>query len=672
MISKLLVANRGEIARRIFRTCRDLGIATVAVYADADADAWHTDEADEAVRLPGATLAETYLDAAAVIDAAKRAGADAVHPGYGFLSENAGFARACAEAGLLFVGPPPDAIDAMGSKLTAKRMMADAGVPVLAGGDATGLSPDGLRELGDRVGYPLLVKASAGGGGRGMRIVAAAGELGEAVESATREAASAFGDGTVFLEKYVQRPRHVEIQVMADTHGTVVSLFERECSVQRRHQKVIEEAPSPVVDEKLRSEMGAAAVAAAKAVGYVGAGTVEFVLDANGGPEDGTFAFLEMNTRLQVEHPVTELVTGLDLVALQLHVATGAPLPAAALEPRLNGHAVEARLYAEDPAHGYLPRTGTLRTVRFADRPGVRVDSGVRDGSVVSHLYDPMLAKVIAWAPTREEALGTLAATLADARIHGVTTNRDMLVRVLRHEEFAGRGTDTGFLDRHDPAALGAPLIDEVGERLHAVAATLAQVSARRAGARVQPTLPSGWRNNPSQHQTAVWTVGDGREVTVRYLLARDGLDVEVDGIPVSPVTVLGQSPDRVVLEAGGVRRGYDVVLDGDRAYVDSAAGSAAFTAVPRFVDPSTQMAPGSLTAPMPGSVLRLPVPVGEAVTAGQALVVLEAMKMEHTVTSPVDGVLAEVPVTVGAQVATGDVLAVVEATQDEDGAEQP
>lgn len=659
MIRKLLVANRGEIARRVFRTCRDLGIATVAVFSDADADAWHVEDADEAVRLPGSSPAETYLDVERVIAAARLTGADAVHPGYGFLSESAAFARACREAGLTFVGPPPQAIEAMGSKLAAKALMADAGVPVLPGGDATGLDPGALRALGAEIGYPLLVKASAGGGGRGMRIVASAGELDEAVASAAREARSAFADGTVFLERYVQRPRHVEIQVMADTHGTVVSLHERECSVQRRHQKVIEEAPSPVVDESLRARMSEAAVAAASAVGYVGAGTVEFVLDPDGG-----FAFLEMNTRLQVEHPVTELVTGLDLVRLQLLVAMGEPLPPEARTPALTGHAVEARLYAEDPTEGYLPRTGVLRTLRFPELPRLRLDAGVRDGSVVSHHYDPLLAKVIAWAPTRAEALGTLASALARARIHGLTTNRDLLVRVLRHPEFADRGTDTGFLARLDPAQLGSPLVAGDSLRLHAVAATLALTATRRAAARTQPTLPSGWRNNPSQLQRTRWAASDGVELVVNYALGRDCVEAEVDGKPVEDLRLVELRPDRVDLEAAGIRRRYDVLLDGDTAYVDSSAGASTLTLVPRFVDPSALSPAGSLTAPMPGSVIRVQVVEGDAVTAGQPLVVLEAMKMEHTVVSPVDGVVVALPAEVGRQVATGDVLAVV----DQDG----
>ncbi|TAL24352.1 MAG: ATP-grasp domain-containing protein, partial [Frankiales bacterium] len=428
-ITRVLVANRGEIARRVFRTCREMGIGTVAVFSDADADAPFVREADRAVHLPGNAPADTYLRGDLVVAAAVRAGADAVHPGYGFLSEDAGFAQAVLDAGLVWIGPPPAAISAMGSKLAAKAMMADAGVPCLAGVDATGLADDALVKAAEDIGYPVLVKASAGGGGRGMRIVSAEAELVAAVTGAQREAASAFGDGTVFLEKYVERPRHVEVQVLADAHGSCVALFERDCSVQRRHQKVLEEAPSPAVDDGLRTRLCEAAVAAAQAVGYTGAGTVEFVLSP-----DGTPAFLEMNTRLQVEHPVTELVTGLDLVRLQLLVAQGEPLPAEVLQARIQGHAIEARLYAEDPARGYLPVTGTLHRVEIPCGAGVRVDSGVESGSVVSPFYDAMLAKVLAHGATRAEASARLAAALAGARLHGIRTNRDLLVRVLRSE----------------------------------------------------------------------------------------------------------------------------------------------------------------------------------------------------------------------------------------------
>ncbi|WP_235538993.1 acetyl-CoA carboxylase biotin carboxylase subunit [Nocardioides sp. Soil796] len=493
----VLVANRGEIARRIFRTCRDMGISTAAVYSDADMDARHVAEADVAVRLPGVSPAETYLRPDLLVDAALRVNADAVHPGYGFLSENAGFARLCAENGLTFVGPPPEAIEAMGSKLAAKAIMASVGVPTLPWTDVTDLDTNTVRQAAEDLGYPLLVKASSGGGGRGMRTVLAPGDLLEAVAAAKREAAAAFSDATVFLERLVVSPRHVEVQVLADTYGGVAHLFERECSIQRRYQKIIEECPSPAVDEDLRERLGRDAVAAAKAVGYVGAGTVEFVMDGQ-----GKYYFLEMNTRLQVEHPVTELVTGLDLVRLQLMVAQHEPLPAEVSNAVITGHAVEARLYAEDPLQQFLPQTGTLDTFDLGQVPGVRIDSGVEVGSSVSQYYDPMVAKVIAWAPDRQEAIRKLSAALANARIHGLVTNRDLLVRILRHPEFVAGHTDTGFLTRHPAVDLGRPLAGPDAQRLHAVVATLALVERKRAGASVQRTVPAGWRNNRSQPQT--------------------------------------------------------------------------------------------------------------------------------------------------------------------------
>src|SRR3954453_1027506 len=522
MITSVLVANRGEIARRVFATCRRRGLATVAVFSDADAGSPHVREADSAVRLPGVSAAGTYLRGDLVVDAARATGADAVHPGYGFISENAGFARACADAGLVFVGPAPGANEAMGSKTAAKERMAAAGVPVLPGvvvGSDT--DPD---EAAECIGYPLLVKAAYGGGGRGMRIVRAPGELTEAVAGARREAASAFGDGTVFLERFVERPRHVEVQVVGDTHGTVVHLFERECSIQRRYQKIVEEAPSPVVTPELRAELGAAAVAAAKAIDYVGAGTVEFVLDRS-----GRFFFLEVNTRLQVEHPVTELVTGLDLVRVQLQVADGEPLPDEVTGASISGHAVEVRLYAEDVPAGFLPVTGTLHRFAVPALPGVRVDAGVADGSVVSTYYDPMLAKVIAHGPTRDAACRTLARALAEARLHGVTTNRDLLVGVLREEEFRRRGIDTGYLERHDPAELSRHPQEGTAVRVHALAAALAGAAARRTAARVQTTIPAGWRNVPNADATASFTAG-GRDVDVHYRFGRDGVRARVDG----------------------------------------------------------------------------------------------------------------------------------------------
>ncbi len=619
----LLIANRGEIACRIIRTARAMGLRTVAVFSDADADAPHVRAADCAVRLPGNAPAETYLRGDLVVAAAVRAGADAVHPGYGFLSEDAGFARAVGAAGLTWVGPSPEAIEAMGNKLGAKALMSAAGVSCL---------PGGSRDIG----FPLLVKAAAGGGGRGMRIVRGADELDEAVTSASREALSAFGDGTVFLERYVERPRHVEVQVVGDDHGTVVALFERDCSVQRRHQKVVEESPSPAVGPELRARLSEAAVAAARAVDYTGVGTVEFVLD-----RAGAFFFLEMNTRLQVEHPVTELVTGLDLVRLQLLIAQGLPLPPEVAAARLTGHAVEARLYAEDAA--FLPQCGTLTCFEV---PGdVRVDSGVAAGSVVGVHYDALLAKVIAHAPTRAEASAKLADALARARLHGVVTNRDLLVRLLRSAAWLGDDVDTGFFDRNDPAVLGAP-VDTRTHRLHCVAAALAGAAARTRG------FPTGWRNVPSQLHTASY---DG--VRVDYAHRRDGLAVQVDGVALD-VRLWSATADRVDLEVDGIRREFGVC----GADVDSCLGHTRLTEDARFPLPASTLAAGSLTAPMPGTVLRVAVTIGDQVTAGDLVVVLEAMKMEHGVRAPVDGVVREVLVEVGDQVDAGTVLVVVAA----------
>src|SRR3954469_8171445 len=560
MIRTLLVANRGEIALRILRTAREMDIATVAVFSDPDAGAPFVAAADEAVRLPGASPADTYLRGDLVIAAARATGAEAVHPGYGFLSENAGFARDCRDAGLTFIGPSPEAIEAMGSKTAAKERMAAAGVPVLPGvvvGGRGQLDVAALGSAAEGIGYPLLVKAAFGGGGRGMRIVGSAEELGDAVTGARREAESAFGDGTVFLERYLDGPRHVEVQVFGDTRGTVVHLFERECSIQRRYQKVLEEAPSPAVTPELRAELGAAAVAAAKAIDYVGAGTVEFVVDRS-----GRFFFLEVNTRLQVEHPVTEAVTGLDLVRVQLQVADGEPLPDEVTGASITGHAVEVRLYAEDVPAGFLPVTGTLHRFAVPALPGVRVDAGVTDGSVVSTYYDPMLAKVIAHGPTRAAACRTLARALADARVHGVTTNRDLLVGVLREDEFRRGAIDTGYLERHDPAELSRNPQECLAAKVHALAAALAGAAARRATARVQATVPAGWRNVPNADSTAGFTVGD-RSVKVSYRFGRDGVRASVDGERLA-VTVGDVTAGRVTLTVDGVRRTVDLHRVGD------------------------------------------------------------------------------------------------------------
>ena len=673
-ITSVLVANRGEIARRVFRTARDLGMSCVAVHSTADALAPYVGEADAAVHLPGTAPGETYLRSELLVEAALKAGADAVHPGYGFLSENAGFARAVEAAGLAWIGPPAAAIETMGSKIESKKLMAAAGVPVLSQ-----LVPDEVTEDD----LPVLVKASAGGGGRGMRVVEYLEDLASEIKAASAEALSAFGDGTVFCEPYLATGRHIEVQVLADQHGTIWAVGERECSIQRRHQKVVEEAPSPLVERlpAMREELFEAARKAAAAIGYVGAGTVEFLADDN-----GRFYFLEMNTRLQVEHPVTESVTGLDLVAWQFEIARGAELPAE--PPAAVGHSIEVRLYAEDPAQDWQPQTGTLH--RFAvevpgqadgtqapvalrgargrlrrrvpgrgaarGNPWIRVDSGVESGSEVSPFYDAMLAKVIVWGATREVAAARLAAALERAEIHGVRTNRDLLVRILRHQAFLDGDTDTAFLQKHGFKVLP----DKAAEELSALAAALGDAAGRRSVAKVQGRLPSGWRNLASQPQRKTFVVGES-SYEVSYRLARDGLVVDGE------VALVEASPDRVVLEVGGVRRRFDVAAYGGLVCVDSALGSVALTAVERFPDPSQQVAAGSLLAPMPGTVIRVGVAVGDQVTQGQPLLWLEAMKMEHTISAPADGVVAELGVAPGQQVEVGAVLAVV-AEQDPAG----
>jgi acetyl/propionyl-CoA carboxylase alpha subunit len=660
MITKLLVANRGEIAARIIRSAHALGIATVAVYSDPDADAPYVTQADEAVRLPGAAPADTYLRGDLIVAAAAATGAGAVHPGYGFLSENAAFARACADAGLIFVGPAAGTIVAMGDKVKAKAIMAAAGVPVLPSATIPAEGTGDLAAAAAGVGFPLLVKAAFGGGGRGMRLVTDPGGLAEAVASARREAASAFGDGTVFLERFVTDPRHVEVQILGDAAGTVIHLFERECSIQRRYQKIVEECPSPAVGEDLRDDLTAAAEAAGQAVGYTGAGTVEFVLD-----RDGSFYFLEMNTRLQVEHPVTEEVTGLDLVALQLRIAEGEPLPPQAREARIDGHAIEVRLYAEDVAAGFVPATGPLHRFSIPAAPGIRVDTGFRDGSVVSPHYDAMLAKVIAHGRTRADAARRLARALGQAEIHGVTTNRDLLTAILREPEFLDGGTDTGYLTRHEPAALAAAAAPGAGQaRVHALAAALARQAGNRADAPVLGALPSGWRNVFSAPQRIGYTAdGQPQEVTYRLRGGRASVTVSaaVNGEPVEAL-VLAASPGQVDLEIDGTRRVYRVHQAGDGTYVDASDGSSALREIPRFGDPEKAAPAGSLLAPMPGLVLRVLAEPGTAVTAGQPILVLEAMKMEQTVSAPADGVLAELHAKAGEQVSTGQVLAVLEA----------
>jgi propionyl-CoA carboxylase alpha chain len=673
-VTTVLVANRGEIARRVFTAARARGLSTVAVFSDADADAPFATEADAAVRLPGAAPADTYLNVDAVLDAAALTGADAVHPGYGFLSENAGFAQAVTDAGLTWIGPTPEAITAMGSKTRAKEIMADAGVPVL-----TSLAVDDVTEEM----LPVLVKASAGGGGRGMRVVRSLSELAGEVDRAAAEAAGAFGDGTVFIERYIEDGRHIEVQLMADTAGTVWAVGERECSIQRRHQKVVEETPSPLVErvDGMRDRLFTAARAAATAIGYTGAGTVEFLAN-----DRGEFFFLEVNTRLQVEHPVTEATTHLDLVGLQFDVARGLPLPAPE-PPAVDGWAVEARLYAEDPAHDYRPRSGSLTRLdvdgvvsEFAGPPvpGIRLDSGPAPApghpAVVGVDYDAMLAKVIAWAPSRAEAVGRLSGALRRARIHGLGTNRDQLVRILDDGGFRAGDFSTAFLDtvHADPAdPVRRPLADVAAVRLSAFAAAVAaEEDATLAG--TTPGVDTGFRLFTAARSTHRFrdtnAVDDDAEVTVTVIRDRDGVRPDGGGdVTVGSVEVVGSDGTaRVTLTVDGVRRILSVHrYPGDVIGVDSALGPVDLVELPRYDDPSATAAAGSLTAPMPGTVISVQVAVGDDVTAGQSLLSIEAMKMEHTITAPTDGTVGDLPVAAGQHIDTGALLAVITTGED-------
>jgi propionyl-CoA carboxylase alpha chain len=633
-IRSLLVANRGEIARRVFRTARDLGIETIAVHSDADARAPFVAEADRAVHLPGNSPAETYLRGDLVIAAAESSGADAIHPGYGFLSENAEFARQVLDAGLVWIGPNPDTIVAMGSKIQAKALMKAAGVPILEVDPESATAND----------FPLLVKASAGGGGRGMRVVERPEHLQGELDKASAEAASAFGDGTVFVEPYLPTARHVEVQVLADTHGTVWILGDRDCSIQRRHQKVVEEAPAPGLSDGTRKTLHDAARAAAQAVNYVGAGTVEFLV------QDDKAFFLEMNTRLQVEHPVTEEILGVDLVALQIAVAEGSELGD---EPtHINGHAIEVRLYAEDPSADYAPQTGTLRVFEIPRETTVRVDSAVESGSEVGIHYDAMIAKIVAHGPDRTTAIRTLDGALRRARIHGLITNRDLLRSILADEEFAAGRVHT--------ALLGECIADWTERPDVSAAVTAAAVVSAVHAAQSSPVLnriPTGYRNLRSQPRVRTFTLeGRDEELAVSYVTTRDGTFL-VDGF-----TVVEAGARSATLETtNGVRSTYVVTIGAGTVDVDGPEGSFSFVPVPRFVDPSDVVAEGSLLAPMPAAVTQVAVEAGQAVQKGDVIVVLEAMKMQHTITAPADGVVAELDVHVGQQVESGAVLAVID-----------
>ena len=661
-IRKLLIANRGEIACRVMATARAMGIATVAVYSDADANARHVRLADEAVRIGPGPAAESYLKIDAVIAAALRTGADAIHPGYGFLSENADFADAVADAGLIFVGPPADAIRAMGSKSASKALMEKAGVPLVPGYHGSKQDTKTLTKAAEDIGFPVLVKASAGGGGKGMRVVREKAKLADAIDGAKREAKSSFGDPKLMIEKYLSKARHVEVQVFGDAHGNYVHLFERDCSLQRRHQKVIEEAPAPGMTENLRHAMGEAAVNAARAVDYVGAGTVEFLLSGK------DFYFIEMNTRLQVEHPVTEAITGQDLVEWQLRVAAGGELPVKQDDLTIDGQAFEARLYAEDPDKGYLPQTGTLSYLKFAATPGVRVDTGIEQGDSVSVHYDPMIAKIVVHGADRADALSKLQAALSGTRIAGLETNLDLLLGISADETFVNAKVDTGWLDRMKAPALGWRRVKPADETSLAIAA-LAVIRARgiaacrRAEGSGDPFSPwfrtDGWRVIDRGHQDVFLrdVIDDEPFLVTAKARAGGGYDLIV-----GEESVAGQMLNDGSVIIDGVRMRADVAHTGDRLTVFHDDGRCVFILFdPADLADDEADSGGDLTAPMPGKVTHVHVKAGAKVKRGQSLLVLEAMKMEHTIAAPADGTVTEVRCKAGEQVDDGVPLVIFE-----------
>jgi 3-methylcrotonyl-CoA carboxylase alpha subunit len=659
MFERILIANRGEIACRVARTARRLGVGTVAVYSDADARALHVEACDQAFRIGAAPPRESYLNGTAIIDVAKQSGAQAIHPGYGFLSENEAFAAACARAGLVFVGPPPAAIAAMGSKSAAKAIMASAGVPVVPGYHGDDQDPALLAREAAGVGYPVLIKAVSGGGGKGMKVAQSASEFAPALASAQREGQASFGDARVLLERYLSSPRHIEIQVFADTHGNAIHLFERDCSVQRRHQKVLEEAPAPGMDEGRRRAMGEAAVAAAKAIGYVGAGTVEFIAE-----QDGAFYFMEMNTRLQVEHPVTEMITGVDLVEWQLRVAAGEPLPRAQASLAIDGHAIEARVYAEDPDRGFLPSIGRIAHWRMPeDSARVRVDTGFRAGDDVTPYYDPMLAKVIAWGEDRERARAALIVALGQCEVAGVTTNLAFLERVLAHEAFAAGRLSTGLIDANRDALLPRP--GQAPQRA-LVAAALAEYGAIRDAAAAQAVASSdphspwhfadAWWNGSEAHRLS-FTFGNGEH---RHAVAvkpqADGSITLAGAVQISGIRARIEG-DRVAFDPAGAasEQVATVVRDGDARHVFGTGMRTRLSLVDPFAHAGDDVEhAGHLTAPMSGTVVAVMVKPGDAVAKGAALVVLEAMKMEHTIVAPVAARVAAVHFAVGDRVGEG------------------
>ncbi|WP_332875826.1 acetyl/propionyl/methylcrotonyl-CoA carboxylase subunit alpha [Massilia sp. S19_KUP03_FR1] len=661
MFTKILIANRGEIACRVAATARRMGIRTVAVYSEADAGAKHVAVCDEAVLIGPAAAKESYLKGDVIIAVALAAGAQAIHPGYGFLSENADFADACAAAGLVFIGPPASSMRAMGSKSAAKTLMEKANVPLVPGYHGESQDPDLLQREADRIGYPVLLKASAGGGGKGMRVVDRSEDLAAALASCKREAISSFGDDKVLLEKYLQRPRHIEIQVFADTQGNCVYLHERDCSVQRRHQKVLEEAPAPNMPPERRAAMGEAAVAAAKAVGYVGAGTVEFIAN-----QDGSFYFMEMNTRLQVEHPVTEMITGTDLVEWQLRVAAGQPLPLRQDQLTMHGHAIEARIYAENPEKGFLPSIGTLRHMDTPDAvhfelggmagstaggvpASVRIDSGVREGDAISPFYDPMIAKLIVWGADRTQALARMGQALAEFQIVGLATNIAFLKRLVEGQAFSSADLDTGLIERNGDTLFPPVTPTPVGAL---ALAAMALVGGEHTGASDPWANASGWRLNGNYQRTLAFSDEHAYDVALTYRAG--GWRMEVDGVA-SDLTLAARDGATLSIRLGASAMHGTVRRDGDLFHVFTGGRHYTLT----YHDPmahagEVEAVGGRLTAPMPGKVVAILAQAGQDVRKGEPLVIMEAMKMEHTIGAPSDGVVEELLYAVGDQVADG------------------
>jgi acyl-CoA carboxylase subunit alpha len=647
---KILVANRGEIALRVIRTCRAMGISSVGVYSDADVNASHTHNADEAIRIGPSPSQESYLRIDRIIEAARRSGADAIHPGYGFLSENGDFAEACAEADIVFIGPSPESIRKMGAKSSARRIASAAGVPILPGdnGDVQGL--DHLRERTLAVGLPVLVKASFGGGGKGMRVIRAESEIDDALASARREAESAFGDGSLLLENYIEGARHIEVQILGDRHGNLVHVFERDCSLQRRYQKVIEESPSPAVTSELRARIGEAAVALGRAMAYSSAGTVEFVLAPS-----GEFFFIEVNTRLQVEHAVTEMITGLDLVRLQIEIAEGKPLPFAQSELHTSGHAIEARLYAEDPSNGFLPSTGTIREWIFPETiEGLRIESGIEKGTQIGIYYDPLLAKVIAHGPDRETSLRKLTYALRCLSVQGVQTNRDFLIGLLEHSDMRRGLTYTDFIRDHlEEFSLE---VDETSVALATSVLVAWLQESWRAGNELLAGLPAAYRNNPYRNpSTKLEFAGEALEVEwrtegdnrLRVFVRKREMDV----------LVLECSKASIRVEIDGVQRTFGIIREGSRFHIHSPLGSWSINNLPRFPEPVGSADLEMANAPMPGQVLKILVRTGQHVEVGEALVTLEAMKMEQTIRASTAGVVEAILVKTGDLVSPGDLL---------------